>query len=222
MAAILFGSIGTLADTSELQREAFNAAFRVHSLDWTWDQEDYRERLGSSGGADRVTAYAQERGDEVDSAAVHATKSQIFQERLAAGGITARPGVAATIAAARGAGWKVGFVTTTAPENVDALLGALAPEVSADSFDLVLNTSDAEHPKPAPDVYLLALARLGEDAASCVAVEDNPGGAEAAAAAGIACAAFPNENTAALSFPEVAARVDHLDLSELRALAGAA
>jgi hypothetical protein len=33
MTTVLFDSIGSLADTSELQREAFNEAFRAHGLD---------------------------------------------------------------------------------------------------------------------------------------------------------------------------------------------
>jgi len=39
--AILFGSIGTLIETSDLQRESFNEAFKEAGLDWYWDQEDY-------------------------------------------------------------------------------------------------------------------------------------------------------------------------------------
>ena len=38
MSAILFGSISTLADTSELQRRAFNEAFEAHGLDWNWSR----------------------------------------------------------------------------------------------------------------------------------------------------------------------------------------
>ena len=34
MSAILFGSISTLSDTSEMQRDAFNAAFADAGLDW--------------------------------------------------------------------------------------------------------------------------------------------------------------------------------------------
>src|SRR5579875_2388832 len=67
MTAVLFGSIGTLADTSELQREAFNEAFREHGLDWNWSRDEYRELLRDSGGAKRIAAYAQERGDTVDA-----------------------------------------------------------------------------------------------------------------------------------------------------------
>ena len=40
MSAILFGSISTLADTSEMQRAAFNEAFRAHGLDWSWSREE--------------------------------------------------------------------------------------------------------------------------------------------------------------------------------------
>ena len=42
MTAILFGSISTLADTSEIQRDSFNQAFAEHGLDWTWDQRGVR------------------------------------------------------------------------------------------------------------------------------------------------------------------------------------
>ena len=45
MKAILFGSIGTLIETSDLQREAFNEAFKEAGLDWYWDHEDYTKLL---------------------------------------------------------------------------------------------------------------------------------------------------------------------------------
>ncbi|HSG79398.1 MAG TPA: HAD family phosphatase [Acidimicrobiia bacterium] len=44
---------------------------------------------------------------------------------------------------------------------------------------------EVEHPKPAPDVYLLAADRLGLDPHRCVAVEDTVTGARAAVAAGM-------------------------------------
>ena len=58
MSAILFGSISSLADTSEIQREAFNAAFAEHGLVWRWDRDDYRSQLRSNGGADRLPQFA--------------------------------------------------------------------------------------------------------------------------------------------------------------------
>jgi HAD superfamily hydrolase (TIGR01509 family) len=214
VAAILFGSISTVADTSELQREAFNRAFSDHGLDWTWEREDYRSMLVTSGGRARIEEYAAARGQAVDAQAVHATKSAHFQEELA-DAATPREGVVDTIRKARSAGVKVGLVTTTAVENVAALLAALGPDVGRDDFDVVLDGDQVDEPKPDGAAYALALRQLGEDAADCVAIEDNVEGVRAAVAAGVPCVAFPNANTRGHEFPGAARVVDHLDLGEL-------
>jgi HAD superfamily hydrolase (TIGR01509 family) len=197
MPALLLGSISTIADTSELQREAFNSAFKAHGLDWDWSQEEYRDLLTGNGGAQRIADYAAARGEDVDADAVHATKSEHFQAALAERGASARPGVAETVAAAREHGYKVALVTTTAKENVAALADALRGELDVDGFDLLVDTDDVQAGKPDPAAYRFALDRLGERAQDAVAVEDNEGGVEAARAAGVPVVAFPNENTAA-------------------------
>lgn len=221
MPAILFGSISTLADTSELQRQAFNEAFVQHGLDWTWPQEEYRSLLGSNGGAQRVADYAAERGQDVDAAAVHATKSQLFQKLLAEATLSPRPGVRETIEGAKTAGHKVGFVTTTSKANVDALLAALEPDIDASTFDIVVYDDHVDEPKPAPEAYQLALDWLDIEPADAVAIEDNIGGVRAALAAGLRCIAFPNANTAGADFDEATDTADHLDADRVVALAAA-
>jgi HAD superfamily hydrolase (TIGR01509 family) len=218
MTTLLFGSIGTLADTSELQREAFNEAFAQHGLDWNWSQDEYRELLRDSGGADRIAAYARDRGDEVDAAAVHQTKSELFQRKLETDGVQPRAGVVDTINQAVGAGAKIALVTTTSPENVAALGRALDPEVKLDTFALVVDTSDVDQPKPAPDVYRYALQQLDVPGETCVAIEDNVGGVRAATEAGIAVVAFPGENNAGHDFDGAAQRVQELSFAELAPL----
>ena len=218
MSAILFGSISTVADTSEMQRQAFNQAFAAHGLDWQWDRDDYRQMLAKSGGQSRIAEYAQSRGQSVDATAVHATKSKLFQDSLATADLSPREGVVDTIKDARSHGWKVGFVTTTAAENISALLGALSPAIKSTDFDLIVDSSDVDQPKPAQAVYDFALKQLNEDADNCVAIEDNAGGVEAAVAAGLMCVAFPNQNTAALDLGPADLRVDHLDVGQLEKL----
>lgn len=219
MPALLLGSISTIADTSELQRQAFNAAFAEHDLNWTWDREEYVGMLANSGGAARISAYAADRDQDVDAAAVHATKSRRFQENLATSDITPRPGVVDAVRAARDNGWKVALVTTTSRANIEALLAALDPSLSSDDFDVIVDRDDVDQPKPDPAAYSHALHRLGQDAADCVAVEDNVEGAAAATAAGVACVAFPNENTSGQDFSIAERRVESIDYDELRALA---
>jgi HAD superfamily hydrolase (TIGR01509 family) len=220
MSVILFGSISTLADTSELQRRSFNEAFAAHGLDWTWERADYVRMLESNGGADRVAAYAESRGEEVDAAAVHSSKSEIFQKLLADGGIEPRSGVVDTVEAARRDGVKLGLVTTTSPENVSALIAALSPHVDVASFDVVVDASQVSSPKPDRAAYDFALEQLGERAQDAVAIEDNVGGVQSAIAAGVNVVAFPNENTREHGFDRATGRVDRLDAAELRGLAG--
>ena len=47
--ALLFGSIGTIIETSEIQRRSFNNAFKESGLEWYWDEKDYRNLLQKSG-----------------------------------------------------------------------------------------------------------------------------------------------------------------------------
>jgi HAD superfamily hydrolase (TIGR01509 family) len=219
MSAILFGSISTVADTSELQRQAFNQAFEAHGLDWNWNQDDYRGLLVQSGGQARIADYAKARGETVDAAAVHASKSQFFQMNLETAQITPRPGVADTIKTAKSNGWKLGLVTTTSAENVTALLDALGPDVEREDFDVIVDSSSVESSKPDRAAYVFALEHLSEAAENCVAIEDNADGIKSAVAAGLPCVAFPNENTQANELPGAETRVDQLDADALLQLA---
>lgn len=221
MPAILFGSISTLADTSELQRQAFNDAFAQHGLDWNWSRDDYRSMLGGNGGAQRIADFAAGRGEDVDAAAVHATKSQLFQQLLAEVTLILRPGVRETIEHAKAAGHKLGFVTTTSKANVDALLAALDPQVDASTFDVIVYDDHVEEKKPAPAAYVLALDWLGLTPADAVAIEDNVGGLRAARAAGLRCIAFPNANTSGAEFADATDIADQLDADRVVSLAAA-
>jgi putative hydrolase of the HAD superfamily len=70
-----------------------------------------------------------------------------------------------------------------------------------DRFATVVSREDAEHAKPAPDLYLVALDRLGipkEEARRAIALEDSRNGSLAAVAAGLTCVVCPNGLTAGM------------------------
>ncbi len=217
MNSILFGSIGTIVDTSEIQRQAFNQAFEEHGLGWQWERDDYVSMLDTSGGRDRIAEYAKSRGETVDADAVHETKSDVFQTAMRSTDLESRPGVAETIRKAKDSGLRVAMVTTTSADNVHAMIGALS-DVALGDFDLVLDTTDVERPKPDPSAYEVALERLGADAGDCIAIEDNVGGVRSAVAAGLTCVAFPNQNTAGHDFDGAATTVERIDLDALTGL----
>ena len=55
--ALIFDVDGTLADTEEAHRCAFNEAFRRHGLDWKWSKSQYALLLTITGGKERLAAY---------------------------------------------------------------------------------------------------------------------------------------------------------------------
>jgi HAD superfamily hydrolase (TIGR01509 family) len=218
MSAILFGSISTIADTSELQRQAFNQAFQAHGLDWNWSRAEYLTMLETSGGQQRIADYADSLGQTVDAAAIHRSKSEFFQNSLTNSQIQPRLGVVETIQNAKSKGLKVAFVTTTSPENISMLMAALQPSIQVSDFDLILNDTSVDRPKPDKAAYTFALERLGEKSDDCIAIEDNLEGVESAISAGLDCIAFPNENTAHHDFKRADRLVDRLDFDELQKL----
>ena len=220
MSAIFFGSISTIADTSELQRQAFNQAFALHHLDWEWSRDQYISLLGQSGGKKRLEDYAKSVGRSIDAESVHRSKSEIFQQYLRENPLKPRPGVAEVIQQAKQHKLKLAFVTTTSEQNVLLMLEALRKEVDPTDFDLVVNASHVERSKPAKDAYIFALKELDQTPNCCVAIEDNLGGLEAAKAAELPCVAFPNENTAHDNFETAELQVDCLNFEQLYSLLG--
>src|SRR5690606_33159669 len=60
-------------------------------------------------------------------------------------------------------------------------------------FPIVASREDVQHAKPAPDVYLHALEKMGLEAKECIAIEDSPTGLRSAVAAGLACIVVQND-----------------------------
>ena len=188
---LLFGSIGTLVETSDMQRRAFNAAFTEQELGWEWDTGTYRKLLKKSGGRQRIEDYANAQGTAVDATALHARKTEIFDKWMQEEGVEARPGVQAVVREALENGVALGFVTSTSRQNTDALFAALDGAVSRSDFAFVGDDTMVERGKPAPDIYEVAKEAMGIDAKTCLAIEDTPVSLTAATAAGLECIAFP-------------------------------
>lgn len=55
--AIVFDVDGTLADTEDGHRIAFNKAFQLSGLDWHWDVPLYHRLLAVTGGKERIRYF---------------------------------------------------------------------------------------------------------------------------------------------------------------------
>jgi HAD superfamily hydrolase (TIGR01509 family) len=195
--ALIFGSIGTITETSELQRESFNAAFVEHGLDWFWTALEYRAMISgdrsSVGGGNRIADYARLQGTTMgaeQAAAVHATKTRLFQHWMDQHKMPLNPGVDALLSEAEARGIKTVFASTTARASIDAMLLATDPSL-AGRFDLVMSGNDVERAKPDPEIYRTVLDRLQLDASEAIAIEDSQPSLAAACGARIATYVVP-------------------------------
>jgi len=191
--ALIFDVDGTLAETEELHRRAFNEAFVAAGLDWHWDEELYGKLLKVAGGKERLTHYIEltdpERAAQPDCwdfvVQLHAQKTKIYTDLMAKGEIKLRPGITRLVKEAARAGLKLAISTTTSPANVAALLDATMEPEDRDLFKVISCGDRAKSKKPAPDVYLNALQDLGLSADECLAFEDSSIGLTSAQAANI-------------------------------------
>lgn len=227
LTAVIFDVDGTLAETEEIHRKAFNEIFRQHGLSWHWSKERYKELLAVTGGKERmrhfIEAYAPDDGGELaweQIAAMHAEKTKRYKEMVTSADMALRPGVAGFIASCREQGLRLAIATTTSRSNVDALLTTTLGPESLEWFEAIGAGEQAERKKPAPDVYDWVLAKLGVPAPHCLAVEDSYNGVQAALAAGLPCLVTPSfytqdeDLTGAL---KVASTLEQVSLDELRA-----
>jgi len=129
---------------------------------------------------------------------------------VAAGKLPPRPGIRRIIGEAQDAGWKLAVASTSAEPSVRAILDRAAGPERAARFDVVLAGDCVPHKKPAPDIYLLALERLGVDPAGVLVIEDSRNGLEAAVAAGLSCLITVNGYTEDEDFSEAALVVSSL------------
>lgn len=201
--ALIFDVDGTLADTEEVHREAFNDAFAAHGLKFHWSRELYAQLLQVTGGKERLAAFLdrtplpqRERRRLWELIPrLHATKTSFYRERLERGRVSLRPGVRRLMSEGRAAGVRLAIASTTSPDNVAALLeGALGPE-ALEGFSVIATGDAVARKKPAPDIYRLALQRLGITARRAVAFEDSAIGVTAAKAAGLLTVATPSDWT---------------------------
>lgn len=205
MTALVFDCDGTLADT-ELHGHlpAFNQAFREFGLPVQWSEEDYIRLLSIAGGKERMATlltsdFIRAAGLPGDRAAQleevgrwHRRKTEIYIEIVAESRIPPRAGIRRVIEAALGANWKLAVASTAAEASVRAVLNCAAGRDLAAQFDLVLTGACVPNKKPSPDIYLLAVERLGVPSADVLVVEDSRIGLRAAAAAGLHCVVAVN------------------------------
>lgn len=201
--AIIFDVDGTMAETEEAHRNAFNQAFAEAGRDWHWSAGDYRELLKVTGGRERVRHYLDGIGAaEPDAfiADVHARKNAIYAELVKGGAVELRPGIARLIDEASNSGIRTAISTTTSKDNLLALLDCHFGAGAISGFDAIVTGEDVARKKPDPEAYSRTLDALDLPPQACIAIEDSRNGLLAAMACGLATLVTPSLYTSHEAF----------------------
>lgn len=189
--ALIFDVDGTLAETEEVHRRAFNETFVYFDLKWHWSVPVYKDLLRVTGGKERIRRFSDsDRTGGVsisdgEIAELHRFKTSRYVQLISEGACVLRPGVADAIKLAETRGQRLAIATTTTRSNVESLLMVTLGDAWRRLFSVIVAGDEVSQKKPAPDAYFRALSLLGFSSSECLAIEDSRNGFVAASRAGL-------------------------------------
>lgn len=211
--AVIFDFDGLILETEAADFQSWQDVYQLFGADLalaTW-----LPYIGAGQSSIKFDIYAHLEGQigrELDRDMIRAKRRARYAELVAEQPIM--PGVLARIAEAEQLGLRLAVASSSSREWVSghlARLGLLA------HFPVLACGDDVLYTKPDPEVYLLALERLGGiQPEEALALEDSPNGVLAAKRAGLACIAVPNPMTCHLAFEWADVRLPSLHELSLR------
>ena len=194
MKSILFGSIGVLVESSEIQRKAFNKAFKEFGLDWYWNVANYIKMLEKPGGLNRIAEYSKFKLNENEVKEIHNLKVKHFKY-LSKNKLKPRKGILETIDYGLKNKIKLGFITTTNKLTLDLVTEGLSDFIDFSKFDLITYDENVSRRKPHPDIYNYAIKKLNLDCSSSVSIENTIKNCNSSIKAKLPTLFYPGEYT---------------------------
>jgi HAD superfamily hydrolase (TIGR01509 family) len=203
LTAVIFDMDGVLVDSEPIHFEATRALLAEHGVAYSHEVND-----NFFGCTDRdvfrlLRARYHLAPSEPELAAAWIARVVALLGRP----LEAMTGVPSALGALKDSGLRLALASSSAPEIIRATLTGLGLD---GMFELVVSGHDVERGKPAPDIFLEAVRRLGLPREACLVVEDSFNGVSAAAAAGIRCVAVPCPSTAGQDLSRATARLTSL------------
>lgn len=180
-AAAIFDWDGVVVDSSGLHTLSWERLARLKGRSLP---EDLLPRIGSLGmKTEAVVSDLLGWAKEPEAVrAVTREKEAVFRSLAAELGLAPQPGLRRILASLREHGIPCAIGSSAPRLNIEDRLDHMGLRPF---FPVVVCGDDAPRGKPAPDIFLLAAARLGVPPAQCVVFEDAPAGVAAARAAGM-------------------------------------
>jgi HAD superfamily hydrolase (TIGR01509 family) len=202
--AIVFDFDGLVLDTETCVFESWREAYERHGVSLSLD--DWCAAIGTDSSAyDPLENLKSQVGPGFDAEAMQRRRRATRDDMLMR--MDPMPGISACLRAARQRRLGVAVASSSPRAWVSGHLDRIGLR---SLFDAISAEEDVHSVKPAPDVYLHAIATLGVEPSAAIAIEDSPNGVAAAKAAGLRCIAVPGPMTRHLLFDQADAVLDTL------------
>ncbi len=206
--ALIFDVDGTVAETADLHRAAFNRAFQEHGLGWHWDREIYSQLAPVEFSLPklRVFAAASRRSGQghvpshTELATIASLKAKIYCNLVREGAAHLRPGVARLMQEAQHEGLILGAASTSTRAETQALLSATLGFHGMGWFSSLKTAETASVYSAKRSIYQAILDDFHIKGHRAIAIEDSASGANAAGECGIPVLITPSMYTASNRF----------------------
>jgi HAD superfamily hydrolase (TIGR01509 family) len=191
-AAVIFDMDGVLVDGEPLHFRAVNELLANEGKAISLDE--YKPYMGTKSGWSEMI-------EDFGLAGSRESYSAVYRELVLAhyrAESVALPGASELVRGLEETGMPIAVCSSSILPWVEACLSRIG---LLDAFPTIVTGSDVDKGKPAPDIYLLAAARLGIAPQTCLAFEDAPAGIASAKAAGMTCWAVRTQYTQGLALP---------------------
>ena len=183
---VLFDMDGLLLDSERLYLEASRRAFEEHSFDF--QTEAYLECICTPD-AEAVKIMRAAYGETLPVDRVMARAAELYRERVHAAPVPLKEGCTELLAFLEANDIKRAVVTSTRTAMAEHKLRLTGIH---EAFSFVIGGDQVTRGKPAPDIYLRGVDKLGLPAKTCLALEDSENGVRAAVAAGLRVIQVPD------------------------------
>lgn len=202
--AIVFDFDGLILDTETPEFDSWQEIFRSYGV--TLERETWELQIGRGHEAfDIYQHLADLSGQRIDREVVRPRMRRRYLELIERNPIL--PGVEDYIAAAKSLGMKIAIASSS---RGGWAYGHLERRDLLHHFEFVLSIEDVSNAKPDPELYTLAVSRLGVEPQNALSIEDSAVGLTSAKAAGLICVVVPNPMTKSMDFSAADIRLESL------------
>lgn len=177
--AVIFDMDGVLIDAKDWHYESLNKALGLFGAEIsrydhlvTFDglpTKKKLEMLSLEGGFPKgLHGFVNELKQQYTIDIIHAKCKPVFQHQYA-------------LAKLKNSGYRMAVCSNSIRNSVELMM----QKAGLDSYlDFILSNQDVKHGKPDPEMYNIAIKRLGLEPKECLIIEDNENGIKAAVASG--------------------------------------